>query len=394
MVLSTAVVIHTEGNRTEAVEIPADIDVNKLDIVKLPPVPLDSKINNKEVKPNIEDGGGGDVDSDRDGRKEPPLPDNIAEKQRIPVKPDNPGDGMINIPPDDNEDKHKPAEPDLPVKKEEGEKQEEMKGRQPRQEVQPQQKVNEEPAGGHQEEAKKVEEGKAEDKIEGKDKEGVHERLEKHLEKLSSRVEQLEVENRELREKQEVIQRIQIRQEGEGARDDEQRNVPDVVKVTAEEKKPNEMHQESVHQDLEQKAIKPAKDDEKEKDVHLDKHEQAILEALEKDDKDRGKQNKLLAEEKHHDVERRAVAAVADEGVANVNTPAEESLRKINEIEERRDEAGDKVEIGGVHHIEQDELGDNAGNIPPEKGDGGQDEHLPPPPAGHENLESYRKREF
>ena len=127
----------------------------------------DNKINDKEVKPNIEDGGGGDVDSDKDGRKEPPLPDDIAEKQGKPVKPENPGDGVINIPPDSNEDKHKPAEPDLPVKKEEEEEQEQAKGHQPWQEVQPQQKVSEEPAGGHQEE---VEEGKAEDKIEGKTK--------------------------------------------------------------------------------------------------------------------------------------------------------------------------------------------------------------------------------
>ena len=195
MVLSTAVVIHTESNRTEAVELPADID--KLDIVKLPPLAPqqpEDKINDKGV--NIEDGG--DVDSDKDGRKEPPLPDNIAEKEGKPAKPDNPGDGVINVPPDSNEDKKKPAQPDLPVKKGEGEEQEQVKDRQPRQEVQPQQKI--EPAGGHQEEANKVEEAKAEDKIEGKDNGGVHERLEKHLEKLSNRVDQLEVENRELRE--------------------------------------------------------------------------------------------------------------------------------------------------------------------------------------------------
>ena len=83
-----------------------------------------------------------------------------------------------------------------------------------------------------------------------------------------------------------MIQRIQIRQEEEeGARGDEQRNVPVVVKVTAAEKKPNKINQESVNQDLVQRAVKSVQDDEKEKDVHLDKHEQAILEALEKDKK-------------------------------------------------------------------------------------------------------------
>ena len=133
MVLSTAVVIHTESTRSVAVELPGDINVDKLDIVKLPPVAPqqpDNKINDKEIEKNIEDNGGGNVDSDKDRRKEPPLPqlegaepkkkqetDNIAEKQGKPVKPDNPGDGVMNIPPpDSNEDKHKPAEPDLPVK--------------------------------------------------------------------------------------------------------------------------------------------------------------------------------------------------------------------------------------------------------------------------------------
>ena len=103
--------------------------------------------------------------------------DNIAEKQGKPVKPDNPGDGVINIPPpDSNVDKHKPAEPDLPVKqpiKGEGEEQEQVKDHKPRQGGQPQDKVNEEPAGGHEgEKPMKFEEGKANGE---KDKEGVHE---------------------------------------------------------------------------------------------------------------------------------------------------------------------------------------------------------------------------
>ena len=154
MVLSTAVVIHSESTRTEAVQLPADVDVDKPDIVKLPPVApqqADKKINDKGDKQNIGDDGGGDVDGDKDRRKEPPLPQldgagpkkqqetgNIAEK---PVKPDNPGDGVINIPPDSNEDKHKPAEPDLPVKQPvKGEEQEQVKGRQLHQEEQPKRK--------------------------------------------------------------------------------------------------------------------------------------------------------------------------------------------------------------------------------------------------------------
>ena len=307
--LSTAVVIQSERTRNEAIELPVDNDANKPDIIKLPPVvpPVpDENIHDKGVKGNIPDDGGGVVDNEKDKRKEPPNPEedkpkkDKAEKDVKPVepeKPDNPGVNVIDIPPGgDDVDKHKPADPDLPDKQQQP-KQKEVDSRLKERE-QPQYEVKEDAAAGQEKEKQEVKNAEkdnvGEDKAKEEDKEVAHKRLEKHLEKLSDRLNHLEEENRELREKQEVIEKIQIRREEEEGKG-EQGNVLGDKKVAPKENKQNEMNQESL-KDLPKdsnEAAKPAEGKDRQ-DLDLEKQEQAILEALERDDKGRGKNEQLV----------------------------------------------------------------------------------------------------
>lgn len=424
MVLSTAVVIHTESVRGAEVESPDDIDVKKPDIIKLPPLPPkvpEEEQNIKGDSNNVQDeGGGGIVDGGEDRRKEPPLPEQ-PKKEDIdkidvvkpvePVKLDNPGNDVIDIPPNGGEVKqHKPAEPDSQDRqlqmKAGGDAKEnpKVKGNQEEKE-QEEIHLKKKESDGEQEVKKvdKVHKGEG-GKVEGGEQEVVHERLEKHLEKLSNRVDQLEEENRELREKQEVMERIHELEE-DGRKDVEKVN--ELVPANAannvapkEDKAKADVHhdlaKENVHRDLVKGEKKENEVAAVERDdiVNLNKPEQAILEVLEKDDKEKAK-NEQVAEEKNHEVERRAAAPEVGqgkrEGAGNDGTHTEQAQVKPIEGEKGGDLEGDvgdgNLKIGDVQLVQEEELGDNAGNIPP--GKDGEDQG-----KEGEKVESYRKRDI
>ena len=405
MVLSTAVVIHTESTRQSTdIDLPVGVDDKEPpDIVKLPPVDVqpDDKIKDKEG--GIQGEGGG-VDEER--RKEPILPklppveegddhkkkepDKNVEKPVEQAKPANPGDpvdpgghNVIDIPPDGGEGKPKGQElSDKNEKREEAKK--EPGEKEPVKQDVRQEKIQDEKVDEGDEER---EGGDKEREGEGKAVEGeiAHDRIEKHLEKLNDRVEKLEQENQQLREKQEVIERIQIRQ---GDEEEEQADQP--VKADKIEKDDNK-DESLVGRD---KAAGGEGD-------KAAKEEQAILEALEKENKE----NEQVAEDKreHVALERRA-AEGGDE--------REDAIAKgrNKEEKERKDEPEENVEIPAVHQMEEEELGDNAGNIaapakegkdqppvkdgkkdqPPVK-DGKKDQ---PPVRDDEKAEPYRKRDI
>ena len=463
MVLSTLVLLQAETTRNEGVEIPppADLGGNEPDIIKLPPVPPqvqvpgEKKVGGEGVNDKIPDeGGGGVVDGDKDQRKEPPLPQEVAvvDKPKVveennkdiakPVEPekpvelvkvDNPGDSVIDIPPGGGEAKQKPAEPVLPDPNKQPAKVVEEKAEGgPKQEKQ--KDTGKQELGGAN---SKVEEGKAvvEDKAKESDKrdsqEGEvnkddHKQLEKHLEKLSDRLDQLEEENKELREKQEVIQRIQIQQgEEQVAGNGEQAKVPPAPQdVAPKEIEKKDLHQENVQNipkdsDSNAAAVKPNAA----AALDIDKHEKDILDALEKEEDraERGideqleqNENEQAIEEHKAEVvgehkaaaaggaqpveERRAVG-VDDEAVGG-QVGGDTNVEKGKErVREERDVGLDsKIEVPVVHQVEQDELGENAGNINiaapvadrEKKSVGAGGENEPPP----QDSVKYRKRDL
>lgn len=437
MVLCTVVVLQAESTRGEVVEIqpPVDVGADKPDIIKLPPVPPqvpggEKKIDGDGVNNKIRDKGGGGIvaNGDKEQRKEPPLPQEVVDKPKVveekdggvdkpveiekpvePVKVDNPGGNVIDIPPDGGEVKQKPVDPVLPDSnkqpaKEIGEKVEDH----PKEEKQPQ--LPDVKDAGEQKPGvvKKNEEGKAvvEDKAKESDqkdspgeeagaKKNNHKQLEKHLEKLSNRLDQLEEENRELREKQEVIQRIQIQQGEEPVvGNGEQAKIPPAQDVPPKEEK--ESHQENL-QNIAPKnsdnivaAAKPNVSNVAAA-LDVDRQEKAILEALEKEDDRiaRGINEQLVKEHEHAiglpddggEVEQAAVkprpAAVG--GNQPVEEPGaaggggarnQEAIGGVANIEEgnvrereKRDELDSKIEMAAVRQVEKDELGENGGNI-------------------------------
>ena len=433
MVLSTAVVLQAESTRSEIQpHVDLDVDANKPDIIKLPPLPPqvagEKNIDDKGVNDKIQDkGGGGVVDGDKEQRKEPPLPQEVAAKPQVegeeegvakpaepekpvePVKLDNPGDNVINIPPDGGEVKQKPADPDLPeLNKKAVEKEEVREEDRPLKEVKQPQLPEVKDTGERDLGAEKVEVGKAvmEDKAKESDKgdrpgenevkKGDSEHLEKHLEKLSNRVDQLEEENRELREKQEVIQRIQIQQEGEQDGNVEQAKVV----APAQDVAPKEVERRDLHQENKviQKesdtnvAVEPADGNAAAPRLDVDKQQESILEALEKEDDrvERGINEQLVKEKENALAVEDLMAAAGDEqGLGGAgDTHVEEGKAKE---EEKRDKLDSKIEIAAVHHVEKEELGENAGNIaaPVRERDVGDEKNVPP-----QDSMKYRKRDL
>ena len=471
MVLSTVVVLQAETTRGEGVGViqpaPVEVDANKPDIIKLPPVAPqvpevpgggEKKKNGGEgVNGKIPDEGGGDgrvVDGDKDKeqRIEPPLPQEAvdkpkaaekedksgvvkpAEKPAESIKVDNPGDNVIDIPPDGGDaNKQKPAESIVPDPNKQPAKVVKEKAENVPKEKQKDTGEQEEVHGNdkkviHEDKAKEPSDKKDSPGGEGGDvKKDDHQQLEKHLKKLSNRLDQLEEENKELREKQEVIQRIQIEQgeeddAGNGA-EHEQAKVPP-----------------APHQDLAQKEIE-RKDIHQENNVaagalDIDKQEKAILDALEKEeDIDRAERGinepqneneQAIEEHKVELAEQHKAAAAAAEGGAE--QPVKEGLRAVGGdgeggqggraavvgdtnleeakkhegVRENRDvEVENKVEMAAVHQVEQEEIGENAGNINivapaaddrerEKKSVGGGDVNGPPP----QDSDKYRKRDL
>ena len=399
MVLSTAVVIHTESTRQSTdIDLPVGVDDKEPDIVKLPPVDVqpDDKIKDKEG--DIQGEGGG-VNEER--RKEPALPklppveegddhkkkevDKNVEKPIEQAKPANPGDpvdpgghNVIDIPPDGGEGKHEGQElSDKNEKREEAKKDSPGEKEPVKQDVRQEKIQNEKKVD---EDDKESEGGDKEREGEGKAVEGeiAHERIEKHLEKLNDRVEKLEQENQQLREKQEVIERIQIRQG-----DEEEEQADQLVKADKIDKEDNNLAKDEALVGHDKAA--GAEGDK------AAKEEQAILEALEKENKE----NEQVADDKreHVALERRA----AEGGDEREDAIAQ---GRNKEEKERKDEPEENVEIPAVHQMEEEELGDNAGNIaapakegkdqPPVK-DGKKDQ---PPVKDGEKAEPYRKRDI
>ena len=399
MVLSTAVVVHTEMTRSPEVELPIGDDIKEPDIVKFPPVdahaPAD-KISDEGVK-HIEDKGGGlEVEGDKEARKEPALPEQpkneegnkVGEKPVEPVKPvkpDNPAANVINIPPNGGEDKHKPAEPVLPDNQPQQGKQEVLGPAKDQGHL-----LEKKEEVGKEEVLEKVAEVKeVREKNGGGGQDDTHERIEKDIEKLSNRLDELEVENRELREKQDVIEKIHSLEDDEGREGEKKANPP--VEEQVAQKEEERKNPESLREDLPKAA---AVGDDK---VNLDKQEQAILEALKKDDVEKEKREQKVvtaAKERGHEVERReAVPGVeGKDGVADQHAEHEE--RKVKEGGERKDGGGEnELEIGDVHLVQEEELGDNAGNIAPAKRPGVEaKDNKVPPPEGEKEL--FKKRDI
>ena len=424
MVLSTVVILQSAGTQSEVVEVQPQVDVipNKPDIIKLPPVPPQVPAGEKEiggegVNNKIPDEGGGGIvaNGDKEQRKEPPLPQEVVDKPKVeekdiakpveqekpvePVKVDNPGGKVIDIPPDGGDAKQKPVEPVLPDPNKQPAK--EKVEDHLKEEKQPQlpdvKDTGEQEAGvvKKREEEKVVVEDKAKE-IDQKDSPGKengvkkddHKQLEKHLEKLSNRLDQLEEENRELREKQEVIQRIQIQQgEEQAPGNGEQDKVPPVQNVPPKEEK--DIHQENAqnnanilkNSDNIAAAAKPNISNAAAA-LDIDRQEKAILEALEKEDDRiaRGINEQLVNEHEQAialpDDREEEAAAVVEPKQADVggNQPAEEpravgagdtNIEAVGKIREgeKREELDSKIEMAAVHQVEKDELGENAGNI-------------------------------
>lgn len=479
MVLSTVVVLQAETTRGEGVEViqpaPMKVDANKPDIIKLPPVPPqvpevpgeEKKIGGEGVNGKIPDEGGGGrvIDGDKEHRKEPPLPKEAVDKPKAveekdkldivkpaekpveSIKVDNPGDNVIDIPPDGGDaNKQKPILPD--PNKQPAKVVEEKANNVPKEE---QKDAGEEEVHvGGANDKKVVHEDKAKDLSDKKDSPGEeggevkkddHQQLEKHLEKLSNRLDQLEEENKELREKQEVIQRIQIEQEeheaGNGA-EHEQAKVPPAPHqhMAQKEIERKDIHQENKNipkdSDSLAAAAKPAVSNVGGA-LDIDKQEKAILDALEKEE-DRAERginepqndNEQAIEEHKVELVEQHKAAAAEGGAEQ---PEKERLRAVGGddegghqeeevggraavveeakkhegVRESRDvEVGNKVEMAAVHQVEQDEIGENAGNInvvAPAADDrerekksvgGGDDVNVPLP----QDSVKYRKRDL
>jgi hypothetical protein len=466
MALSTVVVLQAETTRGEGIEViqpaPVEVDANKPDIIKLPPVPPpqvpevpggEKKIGGEGVNGKIPDeGGGGDrvVDGEKEQRREPPLPQEVADKPKVPedkdkldivkpvepekpIKVDNRGDNVIDIPPDGGDvNKQKPAEPILSDSNKQPAKVVEEKAAENGPKEKQKDTGEQGEVGGAND---KVEEGKAvhvvEDKARelsdkrdspggeggGEVKKENHKQLEKHLEKLSNRLDQLEEENKELREKQEVIQRIQIEQgedlvPGDGA-EHEQAKVPPAPhqdlaqKEVAIERKDVHQEENNIHKDSDSlaAAAKPTVSNVRGA-LDVDKQEKAILDALEKEEDraERGindpqvNENEQAIEEHKVEVVEQHKVAAAHEGGVDREPPVEEGLRAVpggdgegghqepvgagggggavvgdtnveeekkhDGVRENRDvELESKVEMAAVHQVEQDEMGENAGNI-------------------------------
>ena len=448
MVLSTAVVLQAETTRGEVVEIqpPVVVDggANKPDIIKLPPVPPkvpevpgdleEKKIGGEGVNGEIPDEGGGRVvDGDKEQRKEPPLPQEVVDKAKVaeendkvdvakpekpvePVKVDNPANNVIDIPPNGDDAKQKPAEPVLP----------DPNNQQPAKVVDGKagdipKEDKQKDAGEHKEVGganNKVEEGKA--VIEDKAKEGDkrdspreeggevnkndHKKLEKHLEKLSNRLDQLEEENKELREKQEIIQRIQIEQGQDGAAAgdgaEQAKVVPPAPQDSVAQKEVERKDNINIPKDSAAK-LKPTVSINMAGALDVDKQEKAILDALEKEEDraERGinepqealnENEQAIEEHKMEVVEgHKAAAAAADGGdkppavggddggdhkepavglggaapALGGDTKVKEGKERVRENRDVELDSKLKVEMAAVHQVEQDELGENAGNI-------------------------------
>ena len=460
MVLSTVVLLQAEMTRGEGVEIPPPVDpgANKPDIIKLPPVPPqiqvpgEKKIGGEGVNGKIPDeGGGGVIDGDKEQRKGPPLPQEVVDKPKVveennkdiakpvekpvePVKVDNPGDSVINIPPDGGEAKQKPAEPVLPdPNKQPAKVVEERAEDGPIAEKQ--KDTAEQKLGGENikvEEGNAVAEDKAKESVkrdvqEGEVNKDNHKKLEKHLEKLSNRLDQLEEENKELREKQEVIQRIQIQQGEENAvGNGEQAKVvpPDPQDLAQKAIERKDLHQENMPKDSDAlaAAAKPTVSN-MAGALDVDKQEKAILDALEKEEDraERGIDEQLEQNENELAIEEHKIEVVGEHKAAAVGgaQPAEEpgavggdgghqeavgggdtDVEKGKErVREERDAGLDSnVEMAAVHQVEQDELGENAGNINiaapvadrEKKSVGAGDENEPPP----QDSVKYRNRDL
>ena len=495
MVLSTFVVLQAETTRGEGIDViqpaPVEVDANKPDIIKLPPVAPQvpevpgggekKKIGGEGVNGKIPDEGGGgsrvvDGDKDKEQRVEPPLPQEAvdkpkaaekedksgvakpAEKPAESIKVDNPGDNVIDIPPDGGDaNKQKPAKSILPDPNERPAKVVEEKAENVPKEKQ---KDTGEQKEVHANDKKVIHEDKAKEPSDKKDSPGGeggevkkddHQKLEKHLEKLSNRLDQLEEENKELREKQEVIQRIQIEQgeehdAGNGA-EHERAKVPpaphqDLAQKEIERK---DIHQENKNfpkdSDSLAAAAKPTVSNVAAGALDIDKQEKAILEALEKEEDraERGinepqnENEQAIEEHKVELVEQHKAAAAAAEGAAE--QPVKEDLRAVGGdgegghqeeavgaraavvgdtnleeakkhegVRENRDvEVENKVEMAPVHQVEQEEIGENAGNINvvapaaddrererEKKSVGGGDMNVPPP----QDSDKYRKRDL
>ena len=439
MVLSTAVVIHTESTRPAVeLELPDEIEQKQPDIVKLPLVDdnpvekMDDK--GKEV---LDEGGGGD----KEGRKEPALPqlppmdDGDRKQEEVdkpveipvePVKPDNPGANVIDIPPNGGKEEHKVQ--DVPNVND-GKAREEEEGEKDVPRKREQAEVEERQQDGHVREDQKVEEGgggvegKGEEKVvEG---EGAHERIAEHLEKLNDRVEKLEMENQQLREKQEVIERIQIQQgedeEGDNAQGGDKMAVKDGLKVGLDNK--DRAQDQARAGDLKG----PPAGGEQEAKIEIAKQEQAILDALEREKEEKheevvekkGEHGVAVERREAEGVEKREHGGVVGgregEGVEKrgqgAMEPKEAGLEKKREhvAVERREAVGDvkkeegvvgehqegerdgrvddKVEIGDVRQLEVEAVGENAGNMAAPKVE---DDNQPAP----KDEDKYKRRDI